>query len=184
MLTCRNPGCNFSRKMWFCYSYEKNSKNINFHKFCTLKNEQDNKICCIFRFNFLRLTLFLSKKVQPERLERYHPCWLLKLRQLGTQRVQMKGAFLWLVCWACHYGTRGFCPALALLVGPVQNIFFLTWHYNYIFNVQLTSLGPAPMISRPLLTWLMTQRWPAWMSLWRWPRAINSCFSDKIMYII
>ncbi len=40
------------------------------------------------------------------------------------------------------------------------------------------------MISRPLLTWLMAQRWPAWTSLWRWPRAINSCFSDKIMYII
>ncbi len=30
----------------------------------------------------------------------------------------------WLVRWACRAGTRDFCPALAALVGPVQNMFF------------------------------------------------------------
>jgi hypothetical protein len=42
---------------------------------------------------------------------------------------QMKGVLSWLVRWACRTGTRDFCSALAALVGPVQNIFFLTAHY-------------------------------------------------------
>ncbi len=29
-----------------------------------------------------------------------------------------------MVRWACRAGTRDFCPALAALVGPVQNMFF------------------------------------------------------------
>ncbi len=33
----------------------------------------------------------------PERLERGGPCWLLKLRWMGTQRVQMKVVLSWLV---------------------------------------------------------------------------------------
>ncbi len=46
----------------------------------------------------------------PERLVRGGPCWLLKLRWLGTQRGQMKGSFLdWFVG----------------LVVPVQGFFFL-----------------------------------------------------------
>jgi hypothetical protein len=48
---------------------------------------------------------------------------LLKLRLLGTQRVQMTGLLPWLVRWACRAGTRDFCSALAALVGSVQNIF-------------------------------------------------------------
>jgi len=42
---------------------------------------------------------------------------------MGTQRVQMKGVLPWLVGWACHSGTRDFCPALTALIGSVQNIF-------------------------------------------------------------
>jgi hypothetical protein len=41
----------------------------------------------------------------------------------------MKGVLLSLVRWACRSGTRVFCPALAALVGTVQNIFFFTVHY-------------------------------------------------------
>jgi hypothetical protein len=41
----------------------------------------------------------------------------------------MEGILPWLVRWACRMGTRYFCPALAALVGPVQNIFFLTVHF-------------------------------------------------------
>ncbi len=52
---------------------------------------------------------------------------------MGTQRVQMKVLLPWLVRWACRAGTRDFVlHALAVLVGPVQNIFFLTVHYTYI----------------------------------------------------
>ncbi len=46
-----------------------------------------------------------------ERQERGGPCWLLKLKWMGTHRVQMKGNLPWLVFWAC-------------LASPVQNIFF------------------------------------------------------------
>ncbi len=39
----------------------------------------------------------------------------------------------WLVCWTCRADTRDFCIGLAALVGPVQNIFFLTIHFFYSF---------------------------------------------------
>jgi hypothetical protein len=66
----------------------------------------------------------------PERLERGGPCRLLKLRQMGTQKIQMKEVLPSLVRWALHAGTSDFCPAL---VAPVQNIFFLTVHYDNLF---------------------------------------------------
>jgi hypothetical protein len=47
------------------------------------------------------------------------PCLLLKLRWIGTQRVQMKGVLPWLVRQACCAGS-----ALAALVGPIYKIFF------------------------------------------------------------
>jgi hypothetical protein len=60
----------------------------------------------------------------PEILESGDPCWLLKLRWTGTQRLQMKGVLSWLLCWAFRDGTIGFCSALAALVGSVQKNFF------------------------------------------------------------
>jgi hypothetical protein len=45
---------------------------------------------------------------------------------MGTQEVKMKGVLSLLVRWARRVGKRDFCPALAALDGPVQNIFFLT----------------------------------------------------------
>jgi hypothetical protein len=42
----------------------------------------------------------------------------------------MNGVFPWLVRWARHADTRDFYPALAALVSPVQNIFFLEV-YNF-----------------------------------------------------
>jgi len=51
------------------------------------------------------------------------PCWLLKQRWMGIQRVQSKRVLPWLVRWACHAGARDFCSALAVLVGPAQNTF-------------------------------------------------------------
>ncbi len=43
---------------------------------------------------------------------------------MGTQGVHMKGILPCLVRWARCAGTRDFCPALAFLLGPVQNIVF------------------------------------------------------------
>jgi hypothetical protein len=41
----------------------------------------------------------------------------------------MKGVLPWLIRCALHAGTRDFYPALAVLVGPVHNIFVLTVRY-------------------------------------------------------
>jgi hypothetical protein len=50
----------------------------------------------------------------------------------------MKGVPPCLVRWACCAGTVDFCPVLAALVSPVQNIMFLTAHF-------FTLLVPSPM---------------------------------------
>ncbi len=71
----------------------------------------------------------LSPKPGSETLERGGPCWLLKLRLKGTQRVQMKGGLSWLVSWALRASTRDLRLALAALVGPVQSTFILTMHH-------------------------------------------------------
>jgi hypothetical protein len=57
----------------------------------------------------------------------------------------MIGVLPWLVRWVCHAVTRDFCPALAALyiVGPEQNIFFLSVHF---FN--LLSPGQAVVLGR------------------------------------
>ncbi len=65
----------------------------------------------------------------PERLERGGPCWLLKLRWMGTQRGHMIGVLPWLVGWTRRAGTKDFCPALAALVSQIQNIIFHTANF-------------------------------------------------------
>ncbi len=67
----------------------------------------------------------------------------LKLRWMGTQRVQMKGVP---VRWSCRY--KRFLSCLGCLVGPFQNVFSLTVHY---FNsvVPITQqAGQAVVLSR------------------------------------
>jgi hypothetical protein len=66
-----------------------------------------------------------------ETIDRGGLCGVLKLRQIGTQRVQMKGVLPLLVRLASMLVQKSFvtCPALAALVGPVQKYFFLTIHY-------------------------------------------------------
>ncbi len=59
----------------------------------------------------------------PERLERGGPYWQLKLRWMGTQRIQMKDVLPLMVRWA-------FVLCLAAPVGPVQNIFYLAINYT------------------------------------------------------
>jgi hypothetical protein len=41
----------------------------------------------------------------------------------------MKGVIPWLVRWAGRAGTRDFYPAVASLISPVQNMFFLPVYY-------------------------------------------------------
>jgi hypothetical protein len=57
------------------------------------------------------------------------PLLTIETEANGDSRVQMKGVLPWLVRWAGHAGTSDFSPALAALVGPVQNIYFFQLHY-------------------------------------------------------
>ncbi len=56
---------------------------------------------------------------------------------MGTQRVQMKGfpSLVGLVGLSFRAGTRDFYHVLAALVGPVQNIFFLSHRTLFQFIV-------------------------------------------------
>jgi hypothetical protein len=61
-------------------------------------------------------------KLKPESQERVGPCWLSKLRWMGSQRVEITVQWVlpWLVRWARSAGTRNFYPALAAQVSLVQ----------------------------------------------------------------
>ncbi len=71
---------------------------------------------------------------------------------MRTQRVQIKGVLPWLVRWACRNGTRDFCSALAALVGPVQNIFFLSVHYFNSFVPIAQQAGQEVVLGRLYLS--------------------------------
>jgi hypothetical protein len=60
----------------------------------------------------------------------------------------MKGVLPWLVRCAHRVGTRDFSPALAALVGPVQNIVFLTLHCFGSFVPNAQSAGQAVVPGR------------------------------------
>jgi hypothetical protein len=57
----------------------------------------------------------------------------------------MRGVLPWLFRWTCRTDTRDFCPALAALVGPVENIYFLIIHYfNFFLSPSPSKLGRQP----------------------------------------
>jgi hypothetical protein len=60
----------------------------------------------------------------------------------------MKEVLLCLFCWACRAGTRDFCSALAALIGPLQNIFFLTVGYFNSFVSIAQQAGQAAVLGR------------------------------------
>jgi hypothetical protein len=77
---------------------------------------------------------------------------------METQRVQMKGVIPWLVRWACHAGTRDFCPAPAALIGPVQNIFPSPYTISLPLSPSPTKLGQAAMLGRQSLSMCLWYR--------------------------
>ncbi len=70
--------------------------------------------------------------------------WLLLTLETevsGNSKSTKERGFPLLVHWACHAGTKDFCFVLATLVGPAENIFFLTVYYFYSFV-------PSPLQAR------------------------------------
>jgi hypothetical protein len=66
----------------------------------------------------------------------YSHCRMLKLRQMETQRVLMKGILPRLVCWARHAGTRDF--VLPWLLYSAQYKYFFP-HHHAVFHF----IGPS-----------------------------------------
>ncbi len=79
------------------------------------------------------------------------PIWLLKLRGMGTQRVQLKVTLPWLARWARRAGTRDFYPALAALVTgqPSTKYFFphRTLFHLCPFAVYYLRYGVRPLFT-------------------------------------
>jgi hypothetical protein len=59
----------------------------------------------------------------------------------GDSKSTMKGVLPWLIYWVCRAGIRVFRYALVALVGPVQNIFFLTVHSTIPLSPSPSYLG-------------------------------------------
>ncbi len=109
--------------------------------FISLLARQKSHISGVFTTRTCCLQLLRSWRCGPERLYRGGPCWLLKLRCMVTQRVEMKGVLPWLVRWACPAGTWDFCPALASLVGLVQTIFSSPYTISISWSLSPSKLG-------------------------------------------
>ncbi len=68
--------------------------------------------------NVLSYSLRVAKEGWPG------PYWLLKLRWMGTQRMQMKLVLPWLVCWACRASTIDYTFCLGCSSRPSTKYFF------------------------------------------------------------
>jgi hypothetical protein len=62
----------------------------------------------------------------------------------------MKEVHPWLVRWARGAGTRDFCPALAALVGPVQNIFVSPYLHFFTLFVPIAQQAGQAVVPRRL----------------------------------
>ncbi len=124
------------------------------------------KICCCTKQD--ENLVVYPTRIQ-ERLERGGPCWLLKLRQMGTQRAQMKGVFPWLVRRTCRASTGDLCPAFAALVRHSTIYFFLTVHYFNSFVPIAQQAGQATVQGRLSLSMCLWGRqracfWALWLN--------------------
>ncbi len=71
-------------------------------------------------------------------------CWIW---WMGAQRVQIKVVLPCLVHWALRAGTRDFYPALAALIGPVQNIFASAYTFSIYVPPSPSNLGRQPCMA-------------------------------------
>ncbi len=60
----------------------------------------------------------------------------------------MKGVLPWLVRWTRRAGTKDFCPALAAIVSPAQNVIFLTVHFFTLLVPIAQQPGQAGVLGR------------------------------------
>ncbi len=122
-----------------------------------------------------------SRRLQPERQERGGPCWLLKLRWIGTQRVPLKVFLSWLVRWAWRASTRDFWSALAAIVGPVQNTFPHIHNFNFNFFVLITQqAGQANLAGTPVSLCVSVLATP-WLKRYRYWNSNTKSFILQVI---
>jgi hypothetical protein len=117
-------------------------------------------------------TIFTSQITKVENreiLEMGGLCWLLKLGKWGIKEYIWKGFFLgWFVGLVAPV-QRDFCPVLAALVGPAQNIFLLTIPYLTSFLPIAQQAGQAVVPGRLSLNMCLWLRHCAVMSSLQFP---------------
>ncbi len=106
--------------------------------------------------NMLTSSLAVSTR---DTIEGAGPCWLLKLRWMGTERVQMKGVLPWLVPWAGRADTRDFRSALVAPVSPVQIFFFSPYTLSIPLSPSPSKLGRQPSWVACLLVGVSGAHW-------------------------
>ncbi len=87
---------------------------------------------------------FFTRFVPRETIEGW-PLPTIKTEANGDSMSTIKEILSWLVCWARRAGIRDFSLALAALVGPVQNIFFLTGRLLLDLSPERLKRGMAPV---------------------------------------
>ncbi len=74
----------------------------------------------------------------------------MNLRQMEALGVRMQGVLPRLVRWARRAVTRDFCPALAALISPGQNIIFLTAHFFHFISPHHSATLPGSRAGSPV----------------------------------
>ncbi len=92
------------------------------------------------------------------------PCWAIPLAfdligwnwgKRGLSECIWNGVLPWLVRWARSAGSIDFCPALAALVIPIQNIICITAHFLTLLVPITQPPGQAVVLGRlSLCLWL------------------------------
>jgi hypothetical protein len=72
--------------------------------------------------------------------------WPLLTVETAANGIHMTGVLPWLFRWACRASTIDFCPALAALVSPVQNIIFFAARFFTLLAPIVRQAGQAVVI--------------------------------------
>jgi hypothetical protein len=139
-----------SRKPWLLVGGEK------FPKFITIRSQ----ICIHIKILWKPEG---AKNFQEPNQRDYRDGWLLLTVETQVKGHLMKGVLSWFVLWAYRAGTRDLCSALAALVGPVQNMFFITIHYYNFFVPFAQQARQAAMLGRLSISACL---WPIPRKIW------------------
>ncbi len=164
-----SPSRSFSQRtfVWWQSWLQSRSSNLRNHR---PSPEETKGVGAICKINYLldRLrcrdhlqSIFQTRNVllETERLERSGPCWLLKLRWIGTQRVQMKTSLVGSLGLLCQYKRLLFC--LGCSGRPRTKYFFPRRTLFQLFCLHHPKAGKAAVLGRLSLSMCVClENWP------------------------